>query len=62
MIKALQSYVGLVGKNVDGLAGYNTVVALQKFLKNKGLYTLAIDGIMGTGTVKAWQKYINSKF
>ena len=35
---------------------------LQKFLKNKGLYTLAIDGIMGTGTVKAWQKYINSKF
>lgn len=62
MIEALQKYVGLSGSNVDGLAGYNTVVALQKFLKNKGLYTGAIDGIMGTGTVKAWQKYINSKF
>lgn len=62
MVKALQSHVGLTGKNVDGLAGYNTIVAMQKFLKNKGLYIGAIDGIMGYATVVAWQKYINSKF
>lgn len=62
MVKALQSHVGLTGKNVDGLAGYNTVLTMQKFLKNKGLYTGALDGIMGYATVVAWQKYINSKF
>lgn len=62
MIKALQKHVGLSGKNVDGLAGKNTVIAMQKFLKNKKFYTGAIDGIMGYATVVAWQKYINSKF
>lgn len=62
MIKALQKYVGLVGKDVDGLAGKRTVIALQQFLSNKKLYTGAIDGIMGYGTVVAWQKYLNSQF
>ena len=62
MIKALQKHIGLTGKNIDGLAGYNTVLAMQKFLKNKDLYTGALDGIMGYATVVAWQKYINSKF
>lgn len=59
MIKKLQAYVGVTA---DGLAGYNTVIALQKFLKNKGLYSGSIDGIMGTGTVKGWQKFINQQF
>lgn len=59
MIKKLQAYIGVTA---DGLAGYNTVVALQKFLKNKGLYSGSIDGIMGTGTVKGWQKFINQQF
>ena len=62
MIKALQKHIGLIGKAVDGLAGYDTVLAMQKFLKNKKLYTGALDGIMGYATVVAWQKYINSKF
>lgn len=59
MIKKLQAYVGVTA---DGLAGYNTVIVLQKFLKNKGLYSGSIDGIMGTGTVKGWQKFINQQF
>ena len=62
MIIALQKYVGLTGKQVDGLAGKTTVIALQQFLNKKGLYTGAIDGIMGYGTVIAWQKFINSQF
>ena len=62
MIEALQKYVGLSGSNVDGLAGKITVIAFQKFLDAKELYTGAIDGIMGTLTVTAWQEYLNSKF
>lgn len=62
MIEALQKHIGLRGNDIDGLAGYNTVVAMQQFLQEKGLYTGAIDGIMGELTVTAWQKYINSKF
>lgn len=62
MVKALQRHIGMVGKDIDGFAGKNTVIALQKFLKNKNLYKGAIDGIMGYATVVAWQKYINSKF
>lgn len=58
MVKAIQN---LVGAKADGKAGYNTVVAMQKFLKEKGLYTGAIDGVMGKLTVIAWQKYVNSR-
>ena len=58
MVKAIQN---LVGAKADGKAGYNTVVAMQKFLKEKGFYTGAIDGVMGKLTVIAWQKYINSR-
>lgn len=58
MVKAIQN---LVGAKADGKAGYNTVVAMQKFLKEKGLYTGAIDGVMGELTVIAWQKYVNSR-
>lgn len=56
LVKAIQK---LVGAEQDGLCGENTVTAMQKFLKNKGLYTDTVDGIMGVNTVKAWQTYIN---
>jgi hypothetical protein len=55
LIKAIQK---LVGAEQDGLCGENTVTAMQKFLKGKGLYTDTVDGIMGVNTVKAWQTYI----
>lgn len=57
-IKALQK---LVGSKADGVAGKNTVTAMQKFLNKKGYNCGAADGYMGTKTVKAWQKYINAK-
>lgn len=56
MIKKLQF---LVGANPDGYAGIDTVMKLQVFLQNLGLYTGKIDGIAGYGTVIGWQKYIN---
>lgn len=56
LIKAIQR---LVGAKVDGLAGQNTVKALQRFLKAQSYYTGKIDGIMGSQTVKGWQKWLN---
>lgn len=56
MVKKLQF---LVGANPDGYAGIDTVMKLQVFLRNLGLYTGKIDGIAGYGTVIGWQKYIN---
>ena len=61
LIKAIQELVGLTGRDVDGHCGYQTVCAIQTFLKNRGFYTGRIDGIMGEKTVKGWQKYINSR-
>ena len=58
MVKAIQK---LVGATVDGHAGKNTVIAMQKFLNNKGFSCGSVDGYMGPNTVKAWQKYINSR-
>lgn len=58
MVKAIQR---LVGATVDGFAGKNTVIAMQRFLNNKGFNCGAADGYMGPNTVKAWQKYINSR-
>ena len=57
MIKKLQK---LVGVTQDGLAGKDTVKALQKYLHARKLYSGDIDGIMGSGTVKGWQKFINN--
>lgn len=57
-IKALQE---LVGEEQDGYMGINTVKALQRFLKELGLYNGAIDGIAGGLTVLGWQKYLNMK-
>lgn len=56
MVKKLQT---LVGANPDGYAGIDTIMKLQVFLQNLGLYTGKIDGIAGYGTVIGWQKYIN---
>ena len=63
MIKKLQRYVGLSGKDADGIAGKTTVLYLQKFLIKKGysVGSYGADGYMGADTVKAWQKYINEK-
>ena len=58
MVKKLQS---LVGANPDGYMGIDTVMKLQVFLQNLGLYTGKIDGIAGKQTVIGWQKYINLK-
>ena len=58
LIKAIQK---LVGATQDGYAGYNTVLALQRFLKAQGYYDNgALDGIMGSMTVKGWQKWLNN--
>lgn len=58
MIRALQKKVGA---SVDGVAGKKTIMALQKFLNNKGYSCGSVDGYMGSKTVKAWQKYINAQ-
>ena len=58
MMKAIQR---LVGAGVDGHAGKNTVIAMQKFLNARGFNCGSVDGYMGSNTVKAWQKYINSR-
>ena len=58
LIKAIQK---LVGATQDGYAGYNTILALQRFLKAQGYYDGgALDGIMGSVTVKGWQKWLNN--
>lgn len=58
LIKAIQK---LIGSPADGICGYNTVVALQKFLSSKKYYKSTIDGYMGSNTVKAWQSYLNDR-
>lgn len=59
MVKALQR---LIGADPDGYFGRQSVIALQKFLQNRGFYSGAIDGSMGPETVRAWQRFINSQF
>lgn len=61
LIKAIQKLVGLTGKAINGKADKKTVIAIQKFLQEKGYYKGAIDGYMGVLTVKGWQKYINKR-
>ena len=58
LISAIQK---LVGANQDGVAGYQTVCAMQTFLKQKKYYTGNVDGIMGSNTVSAWQCYIRDQ-
>lgn len=56
MIRALQK---LVGAEVDGYAGEETVKALQRYLNKKNNAGLLVDGYCGKLTVKAWQTYLN---
>ena len=58
MVKAIQK---LLGTEADGYCGKNTVKAMQRFLKNQGLYAGLISGKLTVATVKAWQTYINNK-
>lgn len=56
MVQRLQHFIGATE---DRYFGKQSVIALQRFLTAKGLYTGAIDGSMGPATVKAWQRYLN---
>lgn len=58
LITAIQGHIGAV---VDGVAGYETVFKLQKFLNKAQNGTLEIDGVLGPLTCKAFQKWLNSK-
>ena len=58
LVKAIQRLVGAVQ---DGLCGKKTIMAMQIFLKARGLYNGRIDGIAGYYTVLGWQMYINSR-
>ena len=46
---------------MDGLIGYDTIVALQKSLKKNKYYSGTINGKLNKETVKAFQKWINNK-
>lgn len=50
-----------IGATVDGYAGKNFVLCLQKFLKSNGLYNDSLDGYMGTNTIKAFQTWLNKQ-
>lgn len=66
VIKQLQDYlihegykVGSSGK--DGLLGYDTITALQNFLKNKKGFTITDKkGVFGESTAKALQNHLNN--
>ena len=61
LIKAIQKKCGLTGKNVDGVAGHDTVVALQKFLNKELNAGLDTDGVLGEKTCKAFQRWLNKQ-
>ena len=61
LIRAIQRKIGLTGEDVDGIAGYVTVMYLQKWLNKEMNLVLDTDGILGEKTCKAFQKYLNSK-
>lgn len=63
LIKAIQKFLAddYYTGAIDGWCGKNTIIAMQKFLKDLGYYNSSVDGYMGQGTVKAWQAYINSR-
>lgn len=58
LIKAIQK---LVGADIDGVAGHDTVIHMQKWLNKNYKAKLDEDGSLGPMTCKAWQKYLNSK-
>ena len=61
LIKAIQKKCGLTGEDVDGVAGHDTVVALQKFLNKELNAGLDVDGILGKLTCKAFQRWLNKQ-
>lgn len=61
LIRAIQKKCGLTGEDVDGIAGHDTVVALQKFLNEKLNAGLETDGILGEKTCKAFQRWLNKQ-
>ena len=61
LIKAIQKKCGLTGEDVDGVAGHDTVVALQKFLNKELNAGLDTDGILGELTCKAFQRWLNKQ-
>lgn len=52
----------LINTEPDGVCGYNTIKALQIYLKDKGYYNDRIDGYMGYYTVLGLQRWINDYF
>ena len=61
LIRAIQKKCGLTGEDVDGIAGHDTVVALQKFLNSQLNAGLETDGILGEKTCKAFQRWLNKQ-
>lgn len=59
LIRAIQKKCGLKGDDVDGIAGHDTVEALQKFLNRQMNAKLDTDGILGELTCKAFQRWLN---
>ena len=61
LIRAIQKKCGLTGEDVDGIAGHDTVVALQRFLNSQINAALELDGILGEKTCKAFQRWLNKQ-
>lgn len=61
LIKAIQKMIGLKGSDIDGVAGYQTVCYLQRWLNKQLKIHLDVDGILGHDTAQAWQRWLNSK-
>ena len=61
LIRAIQKKCGLKGEDVDGIAGHDTVVALQRFLNKEMNAGLELDGILGRLTCKAFQRWLNKQ-
>lgn len=59
LIRAIQKRIGLTGEDVDGIAGYDTVCALQRFLNKELGIKLDVDGILGHDTCEAFQIWLN---
>ena len=58
LIRAIQKKTGAT---VDGIAGYETVKKLQKWLNSEQKSSLDEDGFLGPETCKAFQKWLNSR-
>jgi peptidoglycan hydrolase-like protein with peptidoglycan-binding domain len=57
LVRAVQR---VVGADVDGLMGPQTVRCLQAWLNSHGFDCGAVDGVLGTATAKAIQRSLNA--